>query len=66
MVDDFHRNAAGFWFIKRTGGIAVECRPGFLVNLGLEGSLEGPVWIAGAQKVGMADEEALLVVVGVD
>ena len=39
--------------------------PGFLVDLGFEGGLEGFVGVVGAEEVGVADEEALLVVVGV-
>ena len=44
------------------------CRvaPGVLVDLGAEGGLQGLVGVASAQEVGVADEEALLVVVGVD
>ena len=41
-------------------------RPGLLVDLGLERRLQRPVGIVGAEEVGVADEEALLVVVGVD
>ena len=40
--------------------------PGVAVDLGLEGGLERLVGVVGAQEVGVADEEALLVVVGVD
>ena len=41
-------------------------RPGFLVDLGLERRLQRLVGIVRAEEVGVADEEALLVVVGVD
>ena len=40
--------------------------PGVAVDFRLEGGLQRLVGIVGAQKVGVADEEALLVVVGVD
>jgi hypothetical protein len=40
--------------------------PGVLIDLGLEGGLEGVVGIVGTEEIGVADEEALLVVVGVD
>ena len=40
--------------------------PGFSVDLGLEGGLERLVGFVGAEEVSVADEEALLVVVGVD
>ena len=48
------------------GGVAVEGRPGFRVDLGFEGGSEGLVGVVRAEEVGVADEEALLVVVGVD
>ena len=44
----------------------VEARPGLLVDLGLQRRLQRLVGIVGAEEVGVADEEALLVVVGVD
>ena len=40
--------------------------PGFLVDFGFEGSLEGFVRVVGAEKIRMAHEEAFLVVVGVN
>ena len=45
---------------------AVEGRPGFLVDLGLQRGLEALVGVVRAEEIGVADEEALLVVVGVD
>ena len=44
----------------------MERGPGFLVDLGFEGGLQGLVRIVRAEKIGVADEEALFVVVGVD
>ena len=44
----------------------MERRPRVLVDLGLERGLQRPVGIVGAEEIGVADEEALLVVVGVD
>ena len=41
-------------------------RPGFGVDLGLERGLQRAVGIIRAEEVGVADEEALFVVVGVD
>ena len=40
--------------------------PGFLVDFGFEGGLEGFVGVVGAEEVGVAHEEAFLVVVGID
>ena len=59
------RPEAGFG--NGPGDIAPEALPGFLVDLGLEGGLERLVGITGsAGEVGVADEEALAVVVGVN
>ena len=44
----------------------MERRPGVCVDLGLEGGLQRFVGVAGSQEVGVADEERLFVVVGVD
>jgi hypothetical protein len=44
----------------------VQRGPGGLVDVGAEGALELVVWIVGAQEVGVADEELLVVVGGVD
>jgi len=44
----------------------VEAGPGLRVDLGLKGGLQGLVGVAGAEEVGVADEEGFLVVVGVD
>ena len=41
-------------------------RPGFCVDLGLQRRLQRAVGIVRAEEVGVADEEALFVVVGVD
>ena len=44
----------------------MEGLPGFMVDLSFERSPKGFVWIAGTEEVGMTDEEAFLVVVGID
>ena len=44
----------------------VERRPGGLVDVGAEGALELVVGVVGAEEVGVADEELLVVVGGVD
>ena len=51
---------------KGRGGVAVEGFPGFLVDFGFQGGLEGFVGVVGAEEVGVAHEEAFLVVVGID
>ena len=66
MVDHLHGDAAGCGFVEGAGGVAVECCPGFFVDLGLEGGLERLVGVVCPEEVGMADEETLFVVVGVD
>ena len=66
MVDDLDGDAAGGGAVEGAGGVAVEGFPGSSVDLGLEGGLERLVGVVGAEEVGVADEEALLVVVGVD
>ena len=66
VVDDLDRDAAGRGPLEGARGVASERRPGFLVDLGLQRGLERLVRIARAEEVGVADEEALLVVVGID
>ena len=44
----------------------MERRPGFCVDLGFERGLQRAVGIVRAEEVGVADEEAFFVVVGVD
>ena len=53
-------------FVEGAGGVAVERGPGFFVDLGLERGLERFVGIVRAEEIGVADEEALFVVVGID
>ena len=66
MVDHLHSDAARFWFVKRPGCIAFERGPGFLIDFGFEGGLEGFVRIVCTEKVGVTGEETLLVVIGID
>ena len=35
MVDHLYGDTAGFRLIERAGGVAVQCGPGFFVDLGL-------------------------------
>ena len=46
MVDDFDCDATAGWFSEWAASIAVEGFPGFGVDLGFEGGLEGFVGIA--------------------
>ena len=66
MVDDLHGDTAGGGFGKGARGVAVEGVPGFAVDFGFEGGLERLVGVVRAEEVGVTDEEAFLVVVGVD
>ena len=66
MIDDFDGDAAGFWFVEGAGNIAVERRPGFLVDFRFQCRLQCLVGIVCAQEIGMADEEAFFVVVRID
>jgi len=63
---DLHRDPAGFGAVERAGDVAVERGPGFLVDLGAQRGCQRFVRVLGAEEVGVADEETLLVVVGVD
>ena len=66
MIDDFDCYAAGGGFVEGAGGVAVEGGPGLLVDFCFERGFQGFVGVIGTQEIGMADEEALLVVVRVD
>ena len=66
VINDLDGDAAGGGLGEWAGGVAVQGRPGVEVDFGLERRLERLVGVVRAQEVGVADEEALLVVVGVD
>src|SRR5713101_5004422 len=66
VVDDLHGDAARSGLVEGTRRVAVQGGPGRLVDLGLERGLQRAVGVVRPQEVGVADEEALLVVVGVD
>ena len=66
MVDDLDGDAARFGFVEGARYVAVEGLPRVLVDLGLERGLERLVRVVRAEEVGVADEEALFVVVSVD
>lgn len=66
MVDDLDCDFTGGGFWEGAGGIASEGVPGGFIYFGSEGGFEGFVGVVGGtEKVGMADKEALIVVVGV-
>ena len=62
VVDDFHGDAAGLEFVEGAGGVAIQCCPGFSIDLGFERGLERAVGIVRAEEVGVADEEAFFVI----
>ena len=66
VIDYFHGDAARLGFTKRSGGVAVQSFPGFLVDLDLQCGFEGFIRIVRSQKISVPDKEALLIVIGVD
>ena len=66
MIDHLHGDLPALWLLERVRDGAVQCGPGFFVDFGFQRGLEGFVRIAGPQEVGMTDEDAFVVVVGVD
>src|SRR6516162_381011 len=66
VVDDLHGDLAHRGRIKGITLRAVERCPLGLVDLGLEGALELAVRVIGPGEIGVADEEALAVVIGVE
>ena len=51
---------------ERLAGGRVQCGPSRLVDVGLQGAFEFVIRLLGSGEVGVADEEAFAVVVGVD
>ena len=66
VVDYFDGDLAGVGAVEGAAGGAVEAAPGGFVDFGAEGALEFFVRLIGAGEVGMANEEAFAIVVGVD
>ena len=66
VVDDLDGDLAGLGRVEGAAGGGVQGRPGGFVDFGAEGALELVVGLAGAKEVGVADEEALAAVVGVE
>lgn len=66
MIDHFHRDPPAVRAFKGTRRIGVECAPRLLVDLRLQCGFERGIGIIRAQEIGVADEEAFFVVIGVD
>ncbi len=66
MIDNFDSDLSRRGWLEGVALGAVEGRPLGFIDLGAEGALELGVGVVGAEEVGVADEEALAVVVGVD
>jgi len=66
VVDDLDGNAARLRLVEGAGGIAVQGGPGVFVDFRTQRGLERLVGVVGSQEVGVAHEEALLVVIRVD
>ncbi len=66
MVDYFQGDAAALGLVEGARGVAVEGGPGVGVDLCFQRGLQGAVGVVGAQEIGVANKEALFVVVGVD
>jgi hypothetical protein len=67
VVDDLDGDAAGFGFREWARDVAPEAGPGFLVDLRPQCRLQRFVGVGrGAEEIGVADEEAFFVVIGVN
>ena len=66
MIDHFDRDASGFGFVEGSRGVAVEGFPSGFVDFGFEGGFERFIGIVGSEEVGMTNEKAFFVVVGID
>src|SRR5688572_33501537 len=66
VVDGFDGDLTGLRYREGAADGLVEGGPGGFVDLGAEGSFELVVGLGGAGEVGVADEEGLAGVVGVD
>ena len=66
MIDHLHCYPPCFGLVKRARCVAVQCCPGFFIDLDFKGCLEGLVRIVRAQKVGVANKEAFFVIVSID
>src|SRR5689334_4619537 len=66
MIDHLHGYSAGLRLVEGPGRIAVERGPGICIDFGFKGGLECLIGIVRPEEVGVADEETLLAVIGID
>ncbi len=66
MVDDFDGDLAGFRFVEGVTFGGVLGITGFFVDFGFEGTFEFVKGLIRSGEVGVADEETLFVVIGID
>lgn len=66
MVDDLDGDSAAFGLGEGARGVAVQTIPGLLVDLGLERFAQPVIGVFCPEEIGVADEKAFLVIVGVD
>ena len=65
VVDDFDGNLAGLGLVEGAADGGIKGLPGRFVYVGPEGAFEFFIGVASPGEVGVADEEALAVVIGV-
>ena len=66
VVDDFDGDLAGLGLVKGAADGGIKGLPGRFVNIGPEGAFELFVGLIGTGEIGVADEEALAVAIGVN
>jgi hypothetical protein len=66
VIDHLDRDPARLRLLERARRVGVETRPGFLVDLSFQRRLQRLVGVVGAEEIGVANEEALAVVIGVN
>ena len=66
MVDHLHRDPPVLRPIERPRHLAIQRLPRRLVDLCAQGGFQAFVGVVGAEEIGVADEEAFFVVVGVE
>ena len=66
MVDDLHGKLARFGLVERSAHRSVQTAPSGFVDLCPQHSFEFGIWFLGSCEVGVAHEEALAVVIGID
>ena len=66
MVNDFDGNLAGLGLVEGAADGGIKGLPGRLIYIGPEGAFELFVGLIGTGEIGVADEEALAVAIGVN